>query len=127
MPSLRSLCSKVRITVTYGASLAYAKQDDWQRKSNGYRVRLTFQRRSMSLDFWQGSAVTSDPTAEGVLECLLSDASGADESFEDWCAELGYDSDSRKAEAIYKAVKRQTEKLRRFLGAEFESFLYAER
>jgi hypothetical protein len=37
---------------------------------------------------------------------------------EDWCGELGYDPDSRRAERTFKAIEQQTEKLRRFLDAE---------
>lgn len=43
------------------------------------------------------------PAAASVLYSLLSDASGADGNFLDWCDDLGYDSDSRKALAIYEA------------------------
>lgn len=58
------------------------------------------------------------PTAEDVLECLRSDACTDGDTFEEFCFSLGYDSDSRKAEKLYKAVQRQTDKLRRFLGAD---------
>ena len=37
---------------------------------------------------------------------------------------LGHDTDSRKAERAFKAVARQTENLRRFLGDDFETLLY---
>lgn len=43
------------------------------------------------------------PTAASVLYSLLQDASGADENFYDWCANYGYDTDSRKALATYEA------------------------
>ena len=43
------------------------------------------------------------PTAGSVLYSLLLDASGADENFYDWCANYGYDTDSRKALATYEA------------------------
>jgi hypothetical protein len=39
-----------------------------------------------------------------VLACLASDASALDcASFEEWAADLGYDTDSRKAETVYRA------------------------
>jgi hypothetical protein len=58
--------------------------------------------------------------------CRL-DASGAD-TFEDWCAEYGYDTDSRKAEHIYKTVRKQTVELAGFLGPElYEALLKTER
>ena len=69
----------------------------------------------MTVYFSQGPAISGEPTTEDVLDCLALDASGAD-SFEDWCAEYGYDTDSRKAEHIYNTVRKQTEELASFLG-----------
>jgi hypothetical protein len=64
------------------------------------------------------------PTAAEVLDSLASDASGADQNFEDWCADFGYDTDSRKAERTYNAVREQTFSLRKLLGhRDFETLL----
>jgi hypothetical protein len=46
----------------------------------------------MTVYFSQGPAISREPTIEDVLDCLVLDASGAD-SFEDWCAEFGYDTE----------------------------------
>lgn len=56
------------------------------------------------------------PELADVLDCLVSDASSVRNSrgFEDWCADLGYDTDSRKAEKTYKTCERQADKLERF-------------
>lgn len=44
------------------------------------------------------------PLLRDVMSCLLLDYSVLDAGgFEDWADELGYDTDSRKAEAIYRA------------------------
>lgn len=56
------------------------------------------------------------PTVDEVLYCLASDAQSTDESFEDWCGNLGYDSDSRKALATYEACARCATELERLLG-----------
>lgn len=58
------------------------------------------------------------PTIEEVMDCLASDAADADNarSFESWCSEYGYDTDSRKAERIYKVCVEQAERLRNLLG-----------
>lgn len=60
------------------------------------------------------------PDPGDVLDCLASDAAGIDNArgFEDWCADYGYDSDSRRAEKIYKACERQARKLENFLGSD---------
>lgn len=57
------------------------------------------------------------PTAAEVLDSLASDASSADQSFEDWCGDYGYDTDSRKAEAAYNACRETMFNLRKLLGA----------
>jgi hypothetical protein len=71
---------------------------------------------SLDIPFTQGSAHTKDPTAADVLECLASDMSSAGQPFGDWCADLGYDEDSRKAYATWQAVESQAAAVRDWLG-----------
>jgi hypothetical protein len=81
---------------------------------------------SFGLYFSQGSAHTENPTLADVLDCLASDASGYEHTagmnrgklamFCAWCDEYGYDTDSRKAEKTFRAIKRQAEQLKRTLG-----------
>jgi hypothetical protein len=53
------------------------------------------------------------PHAAGVLYCLLLDADGASNgTFDDWCAEYGYDTDSRKALGTYLACQKTATQLR---------------
>jgi hypothetical protein len=60
----------------------------------------------------------AEPTADEVLDCLASDAAGIEnaQSFEDWCSEYGYDTDSRKAEKTFKACEHSARRLKAFLG-----------
>jgi len=60
------------------------------------------------------------PEAGDVLDCLASDASSIENAkgFEDWANDMGWDSDSRKAEKIFNACKSQAVKLKEFLGDE---------
>ena len=53
------------------------------------------------------------PSAASVLHCLLSDATACEQSFRDWCSDYGYDEDSRKAEATYRACQEAGDKLRK--------------
>lgn len=53
------------------------------------------------------------PHAADVLYSLLMDSSAVGQSFESWCSELGMDSDSRKAEATYRACQENADKLAR--------------
>jgi hypothetical protein len=124
---LKTLAGKVGIVCRYGAKMGYEHQDEWQQRCNGYRCTIKYQGRRYSFDFWQGVAFTDDPTAEGCLDCLLSDAQAGEQSFEEFCSEWGYDEDSRKAERTHGACQRVAREMRRLLGDDFETFLYAER
>jgi hypothetical protein len=58
------------------------------------------------------------PTLETILDCLGSDASSWENArdFEDFANELGYDTDSRKAEQIYKQIGENAKRLKFLLG-----------
>lgn len=59
------------------------------------------------------------PELADVLHSLLLDAEAINSgSFEDWAGDFGYDTDSRKAEAIYRACLDTGLKLRAMLGDE---------
>ena len=86
--------------------------------STHWKCRLRAGNRRMTVYFSQGPAISREPTAEGVLNCLASDAASVDgaRSFEEWAADLGMDADSRKAEATFRTVERQAANLKRLLG-----------
>lgn len=86
-------------------------------EANHWRVTLKLGRKRMTTEFHTGYGITGQPKPAEVLDCLLSDASSVEGvDFEDWCDELGFDRDSRRAERIYKVSERQTVKLHRFLN-----------
>lgn len=123
--TLEHLCEQVKCEIVGGNPSK--PMDEWQRDARHYKVQLRYKGRRMTLDFWQGIGINHDPDAEAVLDCLLSDASSADEDFELWCGSLGFDTDSRKAERIYRQIRTQTQNLRQLLGDDFDEFLNAER
>lgn len=127
--TLKALCNgNIKISSEYGRTRKpWTAYDEWQKQAHPYRVTLTYERRRLTVDFFMGSANTSEPDAEGVIDCLLSDAQAGEQSFEDFCADMGYDLDSRKAEQTWKQCRAYAPKVRRFLGHHFETFLYAER
>lgn len=99
--------------------------------TTSWRVTLKFPLRGTSLttDFHMGPAYTSEPTVAEVLDCLLSDAGTYDNAhtFEDFCAELGYDSDSRENERLYNRMGREASRLEVFLGdtcGDYQDWLY---
>lgn len=93
-----------------------------------WTVHLKLDGRRMSVPFFQGSAHTEKPTAADVLTCLLSDANSVESarSFDEWAGDLGYDTDSRKAERTYRACQSIAKRLRVFLGDEYEALVYSD-
>ena len=86
-------------------------------EANHYKVVLRRGRKQLTTYFSTGFGLRGEPTATDVLDCLARDAASVEcGSFEEWAADLGYDPDSRKAEALFRVCERQTEALRRFLG-----------
>jgi len=56
------------------------------------------------------------------LTCVSSDSNVYD-SFEDFCGEFGYDTDSRKAEGTWKKVKKFADRINAFFTeTELEEF-----
>ena len=96
-----------------------------------YKVRLNYQRRQMTVFFSHGPAICSDPTAESVLECLLSDMSSVEcaRDFADWCRDMGYEVNRyedpeayESARKTYQTIQRQTVKLRNLLGDTLQDY-----
>lgn len=56
------------------------------------------------------------PAPVDVLHSLILDSSAATQSFENWCADCGYDSDSRKAFGIYELCQKNADKMQRVWG-----------
>ena len=63
-----------------------------------------------------------------VLETLASDAYSYEEtaSYEEWCAELGYEQDDAGAPERYARVQEQSEQLRAFLGHHYDTIVYGD-
>jgi len=96
--------------------------DDGRVPMDHWRVTLKRGRARMTLPYSKGIGHEGKaPTALEVLGCLVSDAT--DDTFEDWCANYGMETDSRKAERTYKACVRQTAKLRKFMGELYDELM----
>lgn len=101
--------------------------EDSDRSMDHWKCRIRRGRRSMTLVFSMGSGhYGSEPTLDQVLDCLASDSASVEQAdFEEWCSELGYDPDSRKAERTYNVCKAQADKLKSLLGElAYEQLLY---
>lgn len=117
-PTVRDFVSKHAITMTI-KPVTRNPHMDMPIGSSHYECALHMDARTMKVPFSQGPAVKGAPDAASVLDCLASDSSSFENnhSFEDWCAEYGYDSDSRKHEKTFKAVEKEAAALQKFLGS----------
>ena len=93
---------------------------DWDKGYDHYTFPVTLRKdgKSMRTEFTQSRVRGSNPPTEyDIVSCLTKSDPG---TFEDFCSEFGYDTDSRQAEKTYKAVKREWEKVARVFGSEGE-------
>lgn len=71
-------------------------------------VKLNWQSRA---DEERALRTSSTPTAYDVLTCISGDIGMHDWTFEEFCGDFGYDTDSRQAEKTYNAVCDQSRAL----------------
>lgn len=87
---------------------------DEKRLHAKFKVRLTRGGKSWTFDFFQSYAEGSnEPDIYDVLACIQKYEVG---TFEQFCYEYGYNEDSRTAERIYKAVKKEYKNVCRIFG-----------
>lgn len=121
MNTLKEFIEDFRLTFCVEEAASNPNMEDWVEGVKHFTCIFTNANLEvMKVPFSQGPGLKHQPTAEDVLDCLASDASGVaeDETFEDWCGEFGYDADSRKAYATFQAVLKQSDELETFLGWE---------
>lgn len=121
---LRAFIVHTRITATAELAESNPNMPDSAHMDN-WTVTLKMGRKRLTVPFSMGKAIAREPNAEDVLDCLASDAASIEigHGFEDWADGFGYSTDSRKAEQTYKAIVRQSAKLRKFLGAHLYNVL----
>lgn len=127
MTELEEMCNKhnIRIVSEYGG---VPSNPNFGPGHHSYKVTLSRRnpRRKITVPFYMGSGHSEAPTAADVLYCLILDGSYYSYSFEDWCNELGYDTDSIKAKKVYDKCNVQGLKVRKFLEDNFDDFAAAE-
>ena len=97
---------------------------DWHgTTASKYRVTLKNNGKRFTIDYFMGMAHKEPPKVSDVLYSLTMDAYALEVSFSDWCAEYGYNEDSRKDLALYKKCVATSEKLYSlFSDEEIENF-----
>lgn len=114
-----------------------AKSDDWHKTAHEWRVSINGE----DFPYWTGQgwrepfphskadynrlknqnrldellkiSKPKPPSLDDVLHSLVMDASAEEEGFEDWCADLGFDPDSRKALETYLTCQNNVRRLRK--------------
>lgn len=81
-----------------------------------FNLTLKCGKKQYTFEFGQSEAAGSEePTMYDVLACLTKYDPG---TFENFCGDYGYDTDSRKAEKTYKAVCREFAAMERLFSPE---------
>ncbi len=93
-------------------------KDEWKKTANKYKARIIYNKKSMTIIYYTGSGWKKDPELEDILGSILQDTTYLDYGFEDFANEMGYDSDSRTAEKIYKDIQKQAKKINRIFTKE---------
>lgn len=108
--------------------LSNTRNPDWDKENrhDHYRVKVSSEFGSYTLDFYQSIAGTRNgevPNEYDVLACLDFNVP---ESFEDFCDEFGYDPDPIKAQKTWKACLVQSRSLNKVFPLEAQRNLLTE-
>ena len=84
---------------------------------NVYKVNVSYNGKRTSFKFYDSAHNTNmgiEPTKNDILDCIVSDYNYTEYStFNDFCANMGYDNDSIKAQKIWKSCLKQAAKLQK--------------
>lgn len=109
--------------IKFSFKLANTKTAPWGKdeKRNHFVVTFRKGRKSFSADFFGSindyKAGKTEIDAYSVLACFSSDIYCPD-TFGDFCADYGYNEDSREAEKTFRACKKLAVKLNKFFDTE---------
>lgn len=106
----------IKFSAKYLDYAPYFPEDKESR--NIYRLTLSRGKERFSVKFGASIYDTNNNTEPNAYDLLASLTKYDPESFEWFCSNYGYDTDSRKAFRTYKAVCREWEKVNKFFSAE---------
>ena len=116
---LAELCAELGITAsvreldTFNSEGGLTKFPEWAKQ--GWLIVLKYQGKRAQFRFYGGGA-SKTPTASDLVWAVATDSTALTESFSEWCADLGYNTDSIKDRSIYKACQRNGERLIKLIG-----------
>lgn len=107
------------ITANHLPGKKEANWNDKQSRSHCYHeITVSKKGRQIEFDFWSSLVhpkITTKQDCIAAFECFLNDAIAGENTFEEFCGEFGYDTDSRKAEETWKACQIATGKAKYLL------------
>jgi hypothetical protein len=114
-------------TFDYFKGLGHVKIKGIEKTTDHVMVQLSDQQlRQVSRELYNKKAescfrtlIVALPKLDEVLHCLFLDSQAHDESFCNWCANFGYDTDSISARDTYDKCTESYFKLRHALGNSF--------
>jgi len=116
---LAELCAELGITAsvreldTFNSEGGLTKFPEWAKQ--GWSIVLKYQGKRAQFRFYGGGA-SKTPTASDLVWAVATDSTALTESFSEWCADLGYNTDSIKDRSIYKACQRNGQRLIDLIG-----------
>lgn len=108
----------VHVVFKFYTGLGNRKSPEWKYGVSGYDNGPPPRPGTLLHEQWMKQAKPQAPHPADVLQSVILDSSALGQSFESWCNEYGYDSDSRKAEGIYRACQQNADKLARVFDTE---------
>lgn len=120
MSELQAFCNSKKLKIE-SVMTGHDMPEGFDPYGYSYKVTLRYRGRRLTVPFFCGS-MAGEPTAADVVSSLILDARCGEYDFDEFCRELGYDSDSRKAEKTWKACQAVAPKIRSLLGDDFEAF-----
>lgn len=134
----------VKFGIKFRATMSDSKPANWEPAGHHYRVTLSrsareevrtyrgedgamkvgpfqYQAARLTFDFWGSKSDMDNKRTElsayDVLACISGDVHTPD-TFEDFCSEYGYETDSIKALQTFKRADRFAKRLREFFTTE---------
>ena len=112
---MKAIYKNLEITAEYIKTLS--QNEVWEGSRNGlmtnkFEVTVTSEHDSITFyfhgshqDYLNGKIELSEDELLSAFDCFLADAICGDLSFDEFCSQLGYDEDSRRAEKIHKSCE----------------------
>lgn len=118
---IKASCDEIGITATISKDQSNRNMPDFQ--GDHWKISLKNKKngKRMTIQYSKGYGHKgAPPDIVDAIATLCGDSYFTDLTFDEFCDELGYDNDSRKAHRTYLNVIKQGKKFEEFLGEDLE-------